>query len=90
MAEISSMETAFKNGFLTFLGGLVEPTSEVAKVVPPANYVQGAVSPAGVNSNGTPLTNQHLQQQPAISPLVWAGVGLAGVLLIILIIMMVK
>lgn len=79
-------ETAFKNAVLTFLGGLVEPTSEIAKPMTP---VAGAVSPAGVNSNGKPIVNTDLEKKK-ISPFVWVGGGLIALLIFVLVIALVK
>jgi hypothetical protein len=83
---MADTETAFKNGIITFLGGLIEPTSEIAKPVTP---VAGAVSPAGVNSNGTPIVNSNLQPQ-AVNPLIWVGVGLVALLFLVLVVTLFK
>lgn len=87
MAE--NYEQAFKNGVLTFLGGLVESSSEVAQPMAPAEYaaVSQTQSKAGFSNDGS----QALKPVNQLNPLLlWGGIGVGVLVIVILLVVALK
>lgn len=86
---MADWENSLKNGVITFLGGLIEPTSEVAKPIPPAETVvlNAGEGTTGVNNDGSPLVPKTTQQDKT---LLYAGLGIAALLVIILLVVAFK
>lgn len=82
------VDTALKNGLITFLGGLIEPSAEIATPQYPSSPVNaGAPSTSGVNYDGSPVKNDQLNKTNKW--LVYGGLGVVVLLVLVLLIMLV-
>jgi len=84
------IEDAGRNAIITFLGGLVEPASEVAQPVPPyasgQNVQTDAVSTQHPAHNSEPVKTYPIESKW----LIWGGLGFGLLVVIALIVMIVK